>query len=51
VVPLVRRGEYDLWQRRFWEHRSVMRRTLRHVDYIDRNPVEHGRAANPFDWR
>jgi putative transposase len=53
-VPLVRnrRGEYDLWQRRFWEH--LIRDDedfARHVDYIHHNPVKHGWVANPFDWR
>ena len=47
-VPLVRnsRGEYDVWQRRFWEH--VIRDDgdfARHVDYIHHNPVKHGLVA------
>jgi hypothetical protein len=53
-VPLARnrRGEYDLWQRRFWEH--VIRDNsdfARHVDYIHHNPVKHGLVANPSEWR
>jgi putative transposase len=53
-VPLVRdrRGEYNLWQRRFWEH--VIRDDgdfARHVDYIHYNPVKHGLVADPFDWQ
>ncbi len=53
-VPIVRnrRGEYDLWQRRFWEH--LIRDDgdfARHVDYIHYNPVKHGLVADPFDWR
>lgn len=47
-----RRGEYDLRQRRFWEH--LIRDDddfARHVDYIHNNPVKHGLAANPYDWR
>lgn len=46
------RGEYDLWQRRFWEH------TIRDdddfqrcVDYIHYNPVKHGLASSPADWK
>ncbi len=46
------RGEYDLWQRRFWEH------TVRDdgdfqrcVDYIHYNPVKHGLATSPADWK
>lgn len=45
------RGEYDLWQRRFWEH------TVRDdddfqrcVDYIHYNPVKHGLVQSPVDW-
>jgi putative transposase len=53
-IPLVRntRGEYDLWQRRFWEH--LIRDDddfARHADYIHHNPVKHRLVANPFDWR
>lgn len=52
-LPLVRdrRSEYDLWQRRFWEH--LVRDEddfARHVAYIHHNPVKHGLAAVPFDW-
>ena len=46
-----RRGEYDLWQRRFWEH--LIRDDTdfaRHVDYIHFNPVKHGLARWPVDW-
>jgi putative transposase len=45
------RGEYKLWQRRFWEH------TVRddhdfetHVNYVHINPVKHGYAKRPADW-
>ena len=51
-MPIVRnaQGEYDLWQRRFWEH--LLRDEAdfaRHVDYIHDNPVKHGLVADPFD--
>jgi putative transposase len=46
-----KRGEYDLWQRRFWEH------TIRdeadyehHVNYIHYNPVKHGLVKQVKDW-
>ncbi|MFZ4792435.1 MAG: REP-associated tyrosine transposase [Candidatus Competibacteraceae bacterium] len=45
------RGEYDLWQRRFWEH--WLRDEVdfgRHVDYIHYNPVKHGHADRPAAW-
>ena len=46
-----RRGECDVWQRRFWEH--VIRNDddlARHIDYIHFNPVKHGFVADPFAW-
>ena len=46
-----RRGEYHLWQQRFWEH------TIRddadfesHVHYIHFNPVKHGHVDQVSDW-
>jgi putative transposase len=45
------RGEYDLWQRRFWEHTVRDERDFgRCVDYIHFNPVKHGLVAAPIDW-
>jgi putative transposase len=45
------RGEYQLWQSRFWEH------TIRddadfahHIDYIHYNPVKHGLVERVRDW-
>ena len=45
------RGEYLLWQRRFWEH------TIRDdpdfercANYIHFNPVKHGLASVPVAW-
>jgi len=52
-VPLTknRKGEYPLWQRRFWEHTIRDEADLeRHVDYIHFNPVKHGLAASAKDW-
>jgi putative transposase len=45
------RGEYELWQRRFWEH-TVRDETdfERCADYIHFNPVKHGLAASPAAW-
>src|SRR5262249_42263323 len=45
------RGEFDLWQRRFWEH--TVRDDVdfaRHVDYIHYNPVKHGLVTRVNDW-
>lgn len=44
------RGEYLLWQRRFWEH-TIRDETdfARHVDYIHFNPVKHGLVSRVSD--
>ena len=45
------KGEYALWQRRFWEH--TLRDDLdlsQHVDYIHYNPVKHGLVRQVKDW-
>ena len=47
-----RRGEYRIWQSRFWEHTIVDDADFaRHVDYIHFNPVKHGLVPQPMDWR
>jgi putative transposase len=45
------RGEYPLWQPRFWEH------TIRddgdyerHVKYVHYNPIKHGLVSRIRDW-
>jgi putative transposase len=45
------RGEYTLWQRRYWEH--TIRDDVdfeRHVNYIHYNPVKHGLVTRVVDW-
>jgi len=46
------KGEYQLWQRRFWEH-TIRNETdfARHADYIHYNPVKHGLVSQVLDWR
>jgi len=45
------KGEYDLWQRRYWEHTIRDEDDLqRHVDYIHCNPVKHGLVKRVADW-
>jgi putative transposase len=45
------KGEYALWQRRFWEHTIRDEDDFaRHVDYIHINPVKHGLVQNVCDW-
>lgn len=46
-----RRGEYGLWQRRFWEHTIGDEQDYaRHVDYILYNPVKHGLVRAVGAW-
>lgn len=46
-----RRGEFPIWQRRFWEHTIRDEDDYaRHVDYIHYNPVKHGHAIRVADW-
>lgn len=52
-VSLIRdnRGEYQLWQRRFWEHTIRDERDYaNHVDYCHWNPVKHGLVQHLTDW-
>jgi len=45
------RGEYLLWQRRFWEHTIRDERDLEsHVNYVHFDPVKHGHVAHAIDW-
>jgi putative transposase len=45
------RGEYRLWQRRFWEHTIRDEGDLQtHVDYIHYNPVKHGLVERAAAW-
>jgi putative transposase len=44
-------GEYNLWQRRFWEHAIRDEHDYeQHVNYIHYNPVKHGYVRHPTDW-
>ncbi len=45
------RGEYNLWQRRFWDHVIRDERDYEnHVNYIHYNPVKHGLVERVLDW-
>ncbi len=47
-----RKGERNIWQRRYWEH--VIRDKVdfyRHVDYIHYNPVKHGYVDSVKAWQ
>jgi putative transposase len=45
------RGEYPLWQRRYWEHTIRDGDDFaRHVEYVHFNPVRHGLVARVADW-
>ncbi|WP_255481936.1 transposase [Cellvibrio sp. KY-GH-1] len=52
-VPLAAngRGEYNLWQRRFWEHTIRDDEDMNnHINYIHYNPVKHGLVERAADW-
>ena len=45
------RGEYRVWQRRYWEHTISDEQDLRsHIDYIHYNPVKHGYVDEVSAW-
>jgi putative transposase len=45
------RGEYALWQKRFWEHTIRDEEDFeRCADYIHFNPVKHRRVSSPVAW-
>ena len=45
------RGEYQLWQKRFWEHTIRDDRDFEaHVNYVHINPVKHGYVKHAVDW-
>lgn len=45
------RGEYNLWQRRYWEHTIRDQDDFRaHMDYLHYNPVKHGLVTRVRDW-
>jgi len=46
-----RKGERNVWQRRFWEHAIRDADDLKkHVNYIHFNPVKHQYVTDPDDW-
>jgi len=46
-----KRGEYKLWQRRYWEHTLRDGNDLKaHIDYIHYNPMKHGLVQRAADW-
>ena len=46
-----RKGERNVWQRRYWEHAIRDEADLEaHVNYVHYNPVKHGHVAEMNDW-
>ena len=46
-----RKGERNVWQRRYWEHAIRDEADLEaHVNYVHFNPVKHGHVAEMDDW-
>ena len=51
AVARNQKGEYALWQRRYWEHTIADDMDFQHhVDYIHFNPVKHGLVKRVVDW-
>lgn len=51
VLDKNKRGECNVWQKRYWEHTIRDEEDLeRCVDYIHYNPVKHGLVENVIDW-
>ncbi len=49
---MLKKGEKGVWQRRFWEHAIRDQEDFnRHCDYIHYNPVKHGLANAPAEWK
>ena len=48
----MKKGERNVWLRRFWEHliRDDFDLT-RHIEYIHNNPVKHRYVNSPKDWK
>jgi len=48
----IKRREATVWQRRFWEHKIRDDSDFRaYVEYMHYNPVKHGLAPSPKDWK
>lgn len=48
----IKKGELDVWQRRFWEHLIRDETDLaRHIEYIHYNPVKHGFVNAAMEWK
>jgi len=46
-----RKGEKEVWQRRYWEHLIIDEKDLeQHVEYIHYNPVKHEYVNSPYKW-
>nr|WP_321509538.1 transposase [uncultured Hyphomonas sp.] len=46
-----RKGERNVWQRRYWEHAIRDEADLEaHVNYVHYNPVKHGHVAEMDAW-
>ena len=47
----IKRGESNIWQRRFWEHEIRDQRDYeKHLDYCYWNPLKHGLVNRVCDW-
>ncbi|MFI4918560.1 MAG: REP-associated tyrosine transposase, partial [Legionellales bacterium] len=50
-VSKTKHNEYQLWQRRFWEHTIKDEKDYEnHVNYIHFNPIKHRLVKNLHEW-
>ena len=48
----IKKNERTIWQRRYWEHFIRSEKDLKHhTEYIFYNPVKHGYANSPSEWK
>lgn len=48
----INKQEFDIWQRRYWEHTITTQEDLyRHIDYIHYNPYKHGYVEKISEWK
>ncbi|WP_231950122.1 REP-associated tyrosine transposase [Legionella lansingensis] len=51
ILSKSKHNEYDLWQRRFWEHTIRDQQDFEnHVNYIHYNPIKHHFVNQLEDW-
>ena len=48
----ISKKEFDIWQRRYYEHTIISQEDLnKHTDYIHYNPIKHKQVKHLKDWK